>query len=129
MCPPLCLLGGGAMVCLCPPLLTPHFYFPLELYVYITLTNNNLAFFHILVNYLVDNNNKLTQIAVSKLPYIQLQLVYIGSLPNVHKSRVCVPPTFWHLATPLLYFLDKASTFYVSSICDRLNIQSTTEGN
>ena len=30
-----------------PPhtLLTPHFYFPLELYVYITLTNNNLAFF------------------------------------------------------------------------------------
>ena len=44
----------GAMVCLCPPppphththtLLTPHFYFPLELYVYITLTNNYLAFF------------------------------------------------------------------------------------
>ena len=28
-----------------PPLLTPHFYFPLELYVYITLTNNYLAFF------------------------------------------------------------------------------------
>ena len=41
--------GGGAMVCLCPPphpqLLTPHFYFPLELYVYITLTNNYMAFF------------------------------------------------------------------------------------
>ena len=38
---------GGTMVCLCPPppLLTPHFYFPLELYVYITLTNNYLAFF------------------------------------------------------------------------------------
>ena len=36
----------GAMVCLCPPpLLTPHFYFPLELYVYLTLTNNYLAFF------------------------------------------------------------------------------------
>ena len=33
--------GGGA----CPPLLTLHFYFPLELYVYITLTNNYLAFF------------------------------------------------------------------------------------
>ena len=44
MCPPT-FLTGGAMVCLCPPpLLTPHFYFPLELYVYITLTNNNLAF-------------------------------------------------------------------------------------
>ena len=28
-----------------PPLLTPHFYFSLELYVYITLTNNNSAFF------------------------------------------------------------------------------------
>ena len=43
--PPLFRLGGGAMVCLCPPLLTPHFYFPLELYVYITLTNKYLAFF------------------------------------------------------------------------------------
>ena len=34
------------MVCLCPP--PPHpplFYFPLELYVYVTLTNNYLAFF------------------------------------------------------------------------------------
>ena len=41
--------GGGvwgwALVCLCPPLLTPHFYFPVELYVYITLTNNYLTFF------------------------------------------------------------------------------------
>ena len=41
--------GGRAMVCLCPPppppILTPHFFFPLELYVYITLTNNYLAFF------------------------------------------------------------------------------------
>ena len=39
--------GGGAMVSVCPPptLLTPHFNFPLELYVSITLTNNYLAFF------------------------------------------------------------------------------------
>ena len=29
---------------------------------------------------------------VSKLPYIQIQLVYIGSLPKVDKLRVCVPP-------------------------------------
>ena len=36
--PPPTFLIGGAIVCLCPPLLTPHFYFPLELYVYITLT-------------------------------------------------------------------------------------------
>ena len=47
------------------------------------------------------NFNKLTQMAV----YIQIQLVYIGSLPKVHKLRVCVPPpppTFWHLPTPLV---------------------------
>ena len=39
--------GGGAIVCVCPPppLLNPHFYFPLELFVYITLTNNYLTFF------------------------------------------------------------------------------------
>ena len=37
--------GGQWYVCAPPQLLTPHFYFPLELYVYITLTNNYLAFF------------------------------------------------------------------------------------
>ena len=37
--------GGNSMFVPPPPLLTPHFYFPLELYVYITLTNNYLAFF------------------------------------------------------------------------------------
>ena len=36
---------GGNGIIVPPPLLTPNFYFPLELYVYITLTNNNLAFF------------------------------------------------------------------------------------
>ena len=40
--------GEGAMVCLCPPLLTPHFhYFPLG-------------------NFLVDNFNKRIQMAVIK---------------------------------------------------------------
>ena len=44
--PPRFWLGGGGQWYVCaPPLLTPHFYFPLELYVYITLTNNYLAFF------------------------------------------------------------------------------------
>ena len=53
---------GGAMVCLCPPpLLTP-----LELYVYITLRNNYLKKNYIPINYLVDNFNKLTQMAVIK---------------------------------------------------------------
>ena len=42
--------GGGAQWYVCahpptPPLLTPHFHFPLELYVYITLINNYLGFF------------------------------------------------------------------------------------
>ena len=42
--PPSFLIGGQWYVSV-PPLLTPHFYFPLEIYVYITLTNNYLAFF------------------------------------------------------------------------------------
>ena len=42
--PPTFFIAGQWYVC-DPPLLTPHFYFPLELYVYITLTNNDLAFF------------------------------------------------------------------------------------
>ena len=45
MSPPTFLTGGGQWYVCAPPLLTPNFYFPLELYVYITLTNNNLAFF------------------------------------------------------------------------------------
>ena len=48
-CAPTFLIGGGGggngMFVPPPPLLTPHFYFALELYVYITLTNNYLAFF------------------------------------------------------------------------------------
>ena len=52
--PPTFLLGGGQWyVCAPPPppppnthtLLTPHFHFPFELNVYITLANNYLAFF------------------------------------------------------------------------------------
>ena len=45
MCPPVFWWGGGDNGMFVPPLLTPHFYFPLELYVYIPLTNNDLAFF------------------------------------------------------------------------------------
>ena len=51
--PPTFLIGGEWYVCAPPPpppththtLLAPHFYFPLELYVYIILTNNYLSFF------------------------------------------------------------------------------------
>ena len=42
MCPPTFLLGGGGGKWY---VLTPHFYFPLELYVYITLTINYLSSF------------------------------------------------------------------------------------
>ena len=46
--PPTFLLGGGGGgngMFVPPPLFTPHFNFSLELYVYIKLTNNYLAFF------------------------------------------------------------------------------------
>ena len=47
--PPHFFNWGQWYVCVPPPpphtLLTPHLYFPLELYVYITLTNNYLTFF------------------------------------------------------------------------------------
>ena len=43
MWPPLFWLGGNGMFV--PPTFNPTFLFPLELYVYITLTNNYLAFF------------------------------------------------------------------------------------
>ena len=57
--------GGGGNGMLVPPL-PPHFHFPLELYVYIILTNNYSCIFHISINYLVDNVNRVTQMAVSK---------------------------------------------------------------
>ena len=50
MCPPTFIIGGGGNGMFVPPpppppLLAKHFYFPLELYVYIALTNNYLTFF------------------------------------------------------------------------------------
>ena len=52
MCPPThtFLIGGNGMFVSHPTphthtLLTQHFYFPLEIYVYLTLTHNYLAFF------------------------------------------------------------------------------------
>ena len=46
-CAPTFLMGGGGGngMFVPPPLLTPHFYFSLELYVYMSLTYNYLAFF------------------------------------------------------------------------------------
>ena len=43
--PPHFFASGGQWYVCAPPLFTPHFHFSLELYVYIKLTNNYLAFF------------------------------------------------------------------------------------
>ena len=61
------LIGGWQWyLCASPTLLTPHFYFPLELYVYITLTNNYLAYFiyQLIISWKISINS--TQMAVSK---------------------------------------------------------------
>ena len=93
--PPIFLIGGGGggqwYVC-ASPLLTPHFYFPLELYVDITLTNNYLAFFiyQLIILWTISINRHRWLLVNNHI--IQIQLVYIGSLPKVDKSRVCVPP-------------------------------------
>ena len=44
-CAPHFFAWGGNGMFVPPPLLTPHFYFSLELYVYIRLTYDCLAFF------------------------------------------------------------------------------------
>ena len=55
---------------------------------------------------------------VSKEPYIQLQLVYIGSLPKVHKLRVCVPtptppPTPHHTHTHTHFLAPSYASVYI----------------
>ena len=105
--------GGGEMVCLCPPpspLLTPHFHFPLELYVYITLTNNYLAFFiyQLIILWTISINWHrwlLVNNHISKYNSFIL-LLYRRYINYVY---VCPPPpppphthTFWHLPTPLM---------------------------
>ena len=102
--PPLFCLGGQWYVC-APPLFTPHFNFSLELYVYIKMTNNYLAFFiyqliilwTITINWhrwLLVNNH------ISK--YNSFILVLYRRYINY--VSVC-PPTFWHLPTPLCMYV------------------------
>ena len=64
--------GGQWYICAPPPppththtLLTPYFYFPLELCLYNT-DKQLFGIFHIPINYLVDNFIKLIQMAVIK---------------------------------------------------------------
>ena len=92
--------GGQWYVC-APPLLTPHFYFPLELYVYITLTNNYLAFFiyQLIILWTISINwHRWLLLNNHTSKYNSFILVLYRRYKN-HVS-VC-PPTFWHIATPL----------------------------
>ena len=100
-CPPLFCLGGQWYVC-APPLFTPHFNFSLELYVYIKLTNNYLAFFiyQLIILWTISINWHrwlLVNNHISK--YNSFILVLYRRYINY--VSVC-PPTFWHLPTPLL---------------------------
>ena len=90
------MIGGGNGMFVSPPptLLTPHFYFPLELYVYITLTNNYLAFFIyqlIIPNNLVDNfNNHISKYNSFILVLYRRYINYVS---------VCPPPPPPHTHT------------------------------
>ena len=65
MCPPTFLIGG-AMVCLCPPTFNPTFLFSTRIIRLYNTDKQLFGIFHIPINYLVDNFNKLTQMAVIK---------------------------------------------------------------
>ena len=111
MCPPpLFCLGGQWYVC-APPHFTPHFHFSLELYVYIKLTNNYLAFFiyQLIILWTISINWHRWLLVNNHIPkYNSFILVLYRRYINY--VYVC-PPTFWHLPTPLFII------HYVSTIC------------
>ena len=99
--------GGQWYVCAPPPpprpLLTPHFYFPLELYVYITLTNNYLAFFiyQLIILWTISINWHRWLLVNNHISKYNLFILVLYRR-YINYVSVC-PPTFWHLPTPLLY--------------------------
>ena len=110
--PPHFFAWGGAMVCLCPPLFTPHFYFSLELYVYIKLINNYLAFFiyQIIILWTISINWHrwlLVNNHISKYNSFILVLYrrYINYVSVCPPPPPPPPPTFWHLPTPLYIYI------------------------
>ena len=127
------------MVCLCPPtppLLTPHFNFPLVLYVYITLTNNYLGFFIyqliILINWhrwLLVNNH------ISKYNSFILVLYRTTSPGKLVPTLVEVTtfPSWWRTMGLLLLkgFKDGSwrrqtginSSIYAALVCNNLPLQ------
>ena len=97
-------LGGQWYVCAPPPpphtLLTPHFYFPLELYVYLTLTNNYLAFFiyqSIILWIILKNWHRWLLVNNHISKYNSFILVLYRRYINY--VTVCTPPP---LPTPLI---------------------------
>ena len=126
------------MVCLChpPTLLTPHFNFPLVLYVYITLTNNYLGFFIyqliILINWhrwLLVNNH------ISKYNSFILVLYQTTSPGKLVPTLVEVTtfPSWWRTMGLLLLkgFKDGSwrrqtginSSIYAALVCNNLPLQ------
>ena len=98
--PPLFWLGGQWYVC-APPLLTPHLYFPLDLYVYLTLTNNYLAFFiyQLIILWIISINWHrwlLVNNHISK--YNSFILVLYRRYINY--VSVCPPPPPTHFLVP-----------------------------
>ena len=116
--PPLFWLGGGAMVCLCPPpLLTPHFFFSLELYVYITLTNNYLAFFiYLLIILWTISINWHRWLLLNNHTSKYNSFILVLYRRYINHVFVCPPPppTFWHLATPLCMYVCMYVCIYVT---------------
>ena len=112
---PTFLIGGNGMFRSPPPphthtLLTPHFYFPLELYVYITLTFNYLAFFiyQLIILWAISINGHrwlLLNNHISK--YNSFILVLYRR--NINYVSVCPPPppppphTHTHLIHPSVF--------------------------
>ena len=109
------------MVCLCPPpppLLTTHFHFPLELYVYITLTNNYLAFFiyQLIILWTISINWHrwlLVNNHISKYNSFIMVLYW----RYIHYVSVCPPPLFGTFLCHcvLLYYKHWVSKVYYTS--------------
>ena len=112
--PPLFWLGGGGQSYVCaPPLLTSLFYFPLELYVDITLTTNYFAFFiyQLIILWTISINWHrwlLVNNHISK--YSSFILVLYRRYIN-HVS-VCPPPPPPHTHTHFL-----AASYATDKIC------------
>ena len=99
--------GGGGEWYVCapppPPLLTQHFYFPLELYVYITLTKNYLAFFiYQLIILWTISINWYRWLLLNNHTSKYNSFILVLYRRYINYVSVCPPPFFWHLPTPLM---------------------------